>query len=288
MALRNQRLYLEREELLRAFERFVPKRFIELLGAGDVRRVEVGALSRCEMTVLFVDVIGFTRRSETISPAGVFALLNRLYGAIGPIVDSVGGLIDKYQGDGVLVLFPGDRAQAVQAAVAIQRAVRALSGEELERVDASSTLEVGVSLHRGPVVLGTVGHSLRFDTTVVSDVVNVAARLQSLCRTLRTTVLAAAPVVDGVAVPLHRPIGAFSLRGRDADVEVHEIFEGDPDDVRACKQTSLLTFAEGVALRRAGRYLEAASAFQQCINRCPEDQVAIWLASQCLEAHRGR
>lgn len=283
MALRNQRLYLEREELLRAFERFVPKRFIELLGARDVREVTVGAQSACEMTVLFIDVIGFTRRSEALGPARVFALLNQLYGAIGPVVESVGGLIDKYQGDGVLVLFPGDRAGAAGAAVAIQQAVRALAVDP-----GAAPLEVGVSLDHGTVVLGTVGHPQRFDTTVVSDVVNVAARVQLLCRWLRTTVLASEAVVRGLDAPLHRALGPFSLRGREADVELHEIFEGDPAAVRAAKVETREAFAEGIALRRAGRHLEAAGAFQRCIQRCPDDHAAIWMASDCLEAHRRR
>lgn len=280
MALRNQRLYTEREALLEAFGRFVPHAFIELLGKADVRTLVIGDQTVREVAVCFFDVEGFTARSEALGPARVFALLNRIYGAIGPIISQHGGLIDKYMGDGVMVLFPDGPAAAVAAAVAIQHAMAALNAQpEL----AARPVVLRSSMEFGPVILGTVGHAGRFDTTVVADVVNVAARLQGWCRALGTPVLVTDRCQAGVAGVLARELGPLDLRGRAAPVICFEVFEADPEPLRRQKVAALDAFASAVEHRRHGRWLESVGALRDALDRSPDDAVARWMLADSAQ-----
>jgi class 3 adenylate cyclase/CheY-like chemotaxis protein len=280
MALRNQRLYLEREDLLAAFARFVPNEFIALVGKTDVRTLSVGDQQVRDLSVCFVDVEGFTERSETMGPARVFALLNRIYSAIGPVAVRHGGVIDKYMGDGVMILFPGGPADAVAAAVGIQRALRELNRDDDLR---ERPIVVRASIEHGSVILGTVGHAGRFDTTVISDVANVAARLQGWCRTLDVNILVSDRCRRGLKGHPARELGSFDVRGRREPVVAWEVYEADADATRAAKDRIAAVFDGAVAHRRHGRWLDAIGELRLVLESCPSDGAAKWMLADCAK-----
>jgi class 3 adenylate cyclase/CheY-like chemotaxis protein len=277
MALRNQRLYLEREDLLSSFERFVPNEFITLLEREDIRRLQLGDHRVRDLAVCFLDVEGFTGRSEALGPAGVFALLNRIFGAIGPVATAHGGIIDKYMGDGVMVLFPGGPDDAVRTAVGIQTAIHALNRSPDLR---DAPVVVRATVEYGPVILGTVGHEGRFDTTVISDVANVAARLQGWCRTLDVSVL----VTDRCATALEgrhaRPVGDLAIRGRNGSVAAWEVYDTDPAAVRDAKDATAPALTTAVALLREGRTGEAAAILGSLHREHPGDGAVRWMLAE--------
>lgn len=282
MALRNKRLFVEREEYLTAFERFVPKAFVELLGHRDVRSVSVGDQVFREMSVVFVDVRGFTGRSERLGPAGTFSFVNRLFACLVPIAARHGAVIDKYQGDGVMILFPNGPQAALAAAVEMHQTLDALN-EEAPLPGGAVTL--GISVQHGPVTVGTVGHAARFDTTVISDVANVAARLQDLCRAFQAPILIAEEALAHAALDADafRRLGAFALRGREQPVGVYEALTADPPPTQQAKRETRPTFDAAVDLRERGLWLEAAAAFDTVVHVNPADRTARWLATDCRE-----
>jgi class 3 adenylate cyclase/CheY-like chemotaxis protein len=283
MALRNQRLYLEREDLLSAFARFVPREFIELVGKTDVRTLAVGDQQVRELSVCFLDVEGFTERSERLGPASVFSLLNRIYGTIGPVTARHGGVIDKYMGDGVMVLFPGGPSDAVAAAVGIQHALRELNRAEDLR---DCPVVVRASIEHGAVILGTVGHAGRFDTTVISDVANVAARLQGWCRTLDVNILVSDRCRAGLQGHPARELGAFKIRGRREPVVAWEVYEADAETLRDAKQRSSGAFDAALTHRRHGRWLDAIGELRTVLDACPSDAPARWMLAECAQRLR--
>ena len=186
MALRTHRLYAEREQWLRAFERFVPKSLVHLVQKNDLRRVDVGDHLARDMSILFLDIASFTARCEMMAPPAVFALLNRLYAVVGPCLEQHGGIIDKYLGDGVMVLFPAGPREAVEAALAVLAAIDRFNHETPL---ADGPLMTGIGVHHGPVIVGMVGHARRMAPTVIADTVNTASRIQEYNRVLGTTLL---------------------------------------------------------------------------------------------------
>jgi len=140
--------------------------------------LEVG--KRQEVTVLFCDARDFSRISETLPPEDVVALLNDYLDLLAQIVERNQGVVDKFVGDEVMAVFLGqDRVNAaVRTAVQMQLAVKELNRRRQE--NGKPTLQIGVGIHAGVVVAGSVGSKNRKDHTVLGDTVNVAFRLCAL------------------------------------------------------------------------------------------------------------
>ena len=282
IALRNQHLHAERQDILTAFSRFVPTQFLHLLGTHDARTLKVGDQRVRTLSVCFLDVQGFTARSKQLGPEDIFALLNRIYGAIGPVLAAHGGIIDKYMGDGVMVLFPTGTERALAAMGEVQRVVTELNQSPDLR---DNPVVVRCSMDHGVVMLGTVGHAGRFDTTVISDVANLAARLQGWCRTLDANILVTEAALGGTRPEHTRALGSVTIRGLPNPVSVFEVYADAPPQVRAQKAAAAPWIARGLAYRAAGDDDEALSALRKAVAVAPGDRAAAWLLSDMAMQH---
>ncbi len=176
---------LAREEVARAnYSRFMPEYVVkQLLENPDSFRL--GGANQV-ITVLFADIRGFTSMSEHEKPEKVVGLLNRYFTAMSEIIFAHGGTLDKYIGDGLMALFgaptatPNDPANAVKAAVAMQRRLISLNDEL--RIAGYSSISVGIGLHTGEATIGYIGSEQRSEYTAIGDTVNVASRLESSAR----------------------------------------------------------------------------------------------------------
>ncbi len=200
----------------RLIEPYVPAALIgDLTRAADPEHIDREEV----VSVLFADMRGYTTLVEPMTPANAIAYLNRYFTAIVPAVTAEGGNVDKYIGDGLLAFFtgPGHAARAVTAAKRILENVRKLN----EQRDGLPPLRVGVAVHSGPALIGTVGTPLRREYTVIGDTVNVAARLEELNKELGSQLLVSATTweliedVRGAAVA-----HTVTLRGRAEPIEV--------------------------------------------------------------------
>jgi len=185
----------EREELREVFGRQVGLPGLVDLALEEGEPTAVG--ERREVTVLFVDLQGYTRFSEQHDPAEVVAMLNRFFRIVVAVVNREGGWINKFEGDAALCLFGAPQSQPDHAARAL-RAAAALP-RELQRSDVE--LRAGVGVATGEVIAGFVGTAERFEYTVIGDVVNLAARLSDAAKEDRVGVLASEATVSEVAVP---------------------------------------------------------------------------------------
>ena len=132
-----------------------------------------------EVTMMFVDVRGFTSFAEELHPSDVVATLNRLFERIVPLVHQHGGHVDKYAGDGLFAVFGAPRRHSDHADRALTTAM-AIADAVVDEFDGE--LSVGVGLNSGPVVAGSVGGAGRLEFSVIGDAVNVAARVESATR----------------------------------------------------------------------------------------------------------
>jgi adenylate cyclase len=209
-----------------AYYRFVPKEFLRLLGKDDITSVQLGDQVQREMTVLFADVRDFTALSERMTPEENFAFVNQLLLGIGPLIRKHRGFIDKYMGDGIMALFPGQPADAVRASLEIHVGLARVNARRRERGE--SVIRVGVGVHCGSLMLGTVGEPQRMDGTVISDVVNTAARIESLTKTYGVTVLLSEQVVAALPPELvakTRVLGRVNPKGKTTPITVFELFD---------------------------------------------------------------
>jgi class 3 adenylate cyclase len=178
---------------------------------------QLGGVER-ELTVLFADLAGFTRFSETRPPGEVIAMLNTFWAAVVPIIDGAGGVVGHFAGDGVMATFntdgnePDHAARASRAALAITEA----AGRIVDAHPGWPTFRVGVNT--GPAVVGNVGSEERRVFSVIGDTTNVAARLMSVAEpgqvaVARTTWAALGGDRDGI------PLGPTEVKGKSRPVE---------------------------------------------------------------------
>ncbi len=184
------------------------------------------------LAVLFLDIRGFTTLSEKRLPYDTVFLLNRFFGEIGEVLNTSGGWIDKYLGDGLMALFginqPVDVAcrAALSAAMAIDASLERLN-RELES-ELPAPLKIGIGLHVGPLVLGRIGHRSSAATTVIGPVVNAASRLEGLTKEHGVQIVASAALCRQAGLS----DGAFSatdvtVRGTLEPIEVFLIERGN-------------------------------------------------------------
>ena len=165
----------ERERLRDAFGAFVDPALTErVLAEGtDLRGEEV------DVSIVFVDVRGFTTFAEGAAAHEVVGTLNRLYEVVVPVILRHGGHANKFIGDGLLAVFgaPERHADHAVRAVAAAREIAQLVHERL-----GGELRIGVGVNSGRVVVGTIGGGGRRDFTVIGDPVNTAARVEAATR----------------------------------------------------------------------------------------------------------
>jgi adenylate cyclase len=216
---------VEQTRVRTALSRYLSADVVELI-AREPDRLRLGG-ERREVTVLFSDVCGFTRLSESLPPETVVALLNELFTFATEIIHRRGGIIDKFIGDSVMAVWgtpeshPDDARQAVEAATELRRWVE--TGNRRWRQKWGVEIQLAMGLHTGPVVAGNLGSEKRMEYTVIGDTVNVAARLESMAQPGQILVSAATREKLGEDADVLRHLGERALHGRTATTSVFEV-----------------------------------------------------------------
>lgn len=271
-----------------AYRRFYPAGFVPLLGYKDVRDVSVGDYREHKMTVLFSDIRGFTSMSESMQDRDVYEFLLGYYRAITPIITDNHGIIDKFIGDAVMGLFPASGPAAVRAAAELQKEMRLLN--EFRRQGGAADIRVGVGLHAGDLVLGTIGDKTRMETTVLGDTVNISARLESLTKRYFVSVILSDTVYKGLPESDQaycREFGRANIRGRSAQLTLYEYFAGDAERLRDSKLETKPDFLLALFHYQGGNYTEAHKLFADVQVRAPQDPLPVIFLNQCERALAG-
>ena len=265
VSLQNARLYEHQRAMADSFARFVPKQFLQHLGKRSLLDVRLGEAVQSDITVLFSDLRNFTRLSESMSAEDNFALMNGYLARMEPVIQQHDGFIDKYIGDAVMALFSGSADRAVEAAIAMHRALDAYN--EHRGAKGRAPLTMGIGVHTGPLMLGTVGSPDRMETTVIGDTVNVASLIESLTRRFGAALLITgethARLSDAARVSC-RIVGRFRMKGKMATTVVYEVVDADGPPARLAKRRTLAAFERGCASYYAGRFPEALASFREC------------------------
>ncbi len=171
---------LAREAVRRAsYQRFLPSHVVDSI-LQSPQDLKLGGVTQF-VTILFADIRNFTTMAEKSEPEVVVYVLNRFLSAMTDVIFAHDGTLDKFLGDGLMVLFgapyqsPDDAQNAVNAAIGMQRRLLFLNSD-LQRYGFQS-IEIGVGINCGEVTVGYIGSEMRMDYTAVGNAVNLAARL---------------------------------------------------------------------------------------------------------------
>ncbi len=282
ISIENAKLYTEAREneirlerLNKAYERFVPRQFLQFLDKSSVTDVELGDQVQLEMSVLFSDIRGFTTLSEQMTPEENFKFINSYLSCMEPVITENSGFIDKYIGDAIMALFSGTADNALKAGISM---LYRLEEYNQERVKLGYLpIQNGIGINTGLLMLGTVGGQNRMDSTVISDAVNVASRVESLTKNYGVSLLITGQTYSRLnnsndyAI---RAIDRVAVRGKSQIVTIYEVFDADAPELKAKKLANMSLFAEALEFYQQGKLAESASLFTKYLEINQGDRVA--------------
>ncbi len=202
--------------------RFLPPELVQEISEGRSRFNE--AAERCDVTVLFADLCSFTLATERLGAENVSRILNHFLASMTEVIFRHGGTIDKFIGDGIMVIFGApthisteDQAQrAVACAASMMKELERLNRDW--RIEFQWEFQMRIGVHQGASIVGTFGGDRRADYTVVGSAVNIASRIEAAAEP--NQILLTATVAKHLQSALIRPAGSRRLRGVSGDVDV--------------------------------------------------------------------
>lgn len=273
--------FRESESLRKSLARFVPTQFVSFLEKESIIDVEAGDGVKKDLTVLFLDIRGFTSMSEGMTTEENFRFLNSFLKRMSPHIHTYNGFVDKFMGDAIMALFPEPPSTAIQAAVDMQKELTVYNRHRANKNYPS--FRMGIGIHSGELMLGTVGTSDRLDTTVIGDTVNLASRLEDLTKTYGSSVIISEDIYRSLKPEqfMIREIDTVRVRGRSEPVRIFEVFDSDPPEIISLKKKTSGSLKQGIELFRIANYAEALEYFDRCLAELPDDHIAIHYRDIC-------
>lgn len=171
-------------KLNEAYLRFVPKEFLKLLNKDSITNIQLGDHSSIEMTIMF-SKMNFNSNETSVLPEDHFMLFNHYLESISPIIKKHNGFVSKFLSGGFMALFPLSETDAIETAIEIAKCSERINKNN----NKGQNIIPRIGIHYGKMIVGTIGEENRLDDTVISDTVNTASRIESVCENLNKKII---------------------------------------------------------------------------------------------------
>lgn len=290
-ALFNAELFARTKRQADSFARFVPTEFLELLGNKDMTDVGLGDQRQLELTILFSDIRGFTTLSEGMTPEETFEFVNGYLAHAAPVIRRHRGFIDKYIGDAIMALFPHSPLDGLKAGIELAHSVEGFNASSL--MVGRKPVAIGVGVHTGKVMLGTVGFSIetdaRLNCTVIADAVNLASRLEGLTKVYGSALIASGDVLARIPKaeqPEHRLVDRVMVKGKSEAVELYDVFAADTLAAQQKRKVNQAAFEHALNAYTAGDLTAARTELERVTANDPEDLATSTLLKRISQLER--
>lgn len=267
--------HLEISQVHGAYSRFIPNDFLELLGRDSIVDVRLGDQILKEMSVLFLDIREFTKLSERMTPEENFNFLNSYYATVNPVIEKNCGFVDKYIGDAVMALFANKTDDALLTACELIRQLEEYNNRR--KTEFQKPISIGIGIHFGPLMLGTLGNEERMEGTVISESVNLASRLESITKIFSVNIIASHDTVLLAANQsqfLFRSLGRVRPPGFSKALNIVEVFNSDSLHLRELKLKTLEKHESTLRSFQLRNWDAAIDGWKSILDENPADKVA--------------
>jgi adenylate cyclase len=272
----------EKKKIRGAFQYYLTASVInEMLK--DPTKLKLGG-DKKDLTVLFSDIRGFTSISEKLTPEELVRLLNEYLTAMTNVVFKYEGLLDKYMGDAIMAVFGAPLDQPDHPQRACWTALNMMS--ELHRLqkkwqeEGRPALNIGIGINTGDMVVGNMGSEMRFDYTVMGDMVNLGSRLEGINKEYGSNIIISEFTYKAVKEAMCcRELDWVRVKGKKLPVKIYELL-GEKKDESKWKDF-IAGFEEGLALYRAAKWDEAIASFQKVLGIRAEDEASRIYIERC-------
>ncbi|MGZ7065419.1 MAG: adenylate/guanylate cyclase domain-containing protein, partial [Candidatus Aminicenantales bacterium] len=236
---------------------------------------------RRDITAFFSDVAGFTSISEKLGPEDLVGLLNAFLTEMTDTILDSGGTLDKYEGDAIIAFWnapldqPDHALRAARAALTCQARLAELRGEFKRRSGHEIRMRIG--LNSGPAVVGNMGSERRFDYTAIGDTMNLASRLEGVCKQYGIFTLVSEETEARIRESIvTREVDMIRVVGKAKPVRVFELI-GEKGRVGADRLEEIRRFHQALEEYRERRWSQASALFEALA----ADPVAKTYAGRC-------
>jgi adenylate cyclase len=184
--------------------------------------------TRKDVTVFFSDIRGFTKFSEGHTPEEVVTMLNEYFQIMVSIITTNGGVVDKFVGDAIMAVWgapnstENDQLMAVKACLEMRVALAELNERRMARGE--SEIRIGMGLHSGPAISGTIGSTERMEYTVIGDTVNMASRIESSTKAFGADLLVSEDVVRPINSDfIFELAGTAEVKGKSEPIKMYKV-----------------------------------------------------------------
>lgn len=266
----------------RFFGKFIPRDFLNHLGKETIEEVRLGDSSEREMTVLFADIWEYWDIIYSIPLENRILFTNSYLGRIGPFIRAHNGFIDKYIGSTIMALFDGGIHHAINAAVDIQWELGIYN--EHRRNYGYPPLHVGIGIHSGDTMLGILGEEERMESTVISDTVNLASRIQGLTKKYQSRILVSLTSLmlheDLDTIP-YRILDFVRVKGKQETVMIAEVMIPGIDEISDKKIEFKDLFESAIFDYERADFDSALKGFENVSKHNPDDLAAKIYMERC-------
>ncbi len=212
------------EKTNQSLSRFVPNDFLKYLDKHSITEISLGDNVKRRMCVMFVHLGVDLPMMQIEKRINLLELLNETLLQINPLIQKYHGFIDKYLVEGVMVLFPEEGEPVIRCALEMQAALDHCNRKR--KILDLPLIKFAAGIHRGELMLGTIGETERMDGTVISDVVNMACRLESFASAKDVPIIVTEVFLTDI--PADAPFelishGQVHLRGKERPIELYEV-----------------------------------------------------------------
>lgn len=258
-----------------AYERFVPREFLNFLSKRDATEVELSDHVQRQMNISFTDIHNFGELSRNMLPQKRFRFINAYLNRVSPVIRQHQGFIDKYINHQIMALFPRKAKNALDAAIMMQQEVSDYNAYRQQQGE--RPIKIGSSIHSGKMMLGIIGSEERLQGTVIADAVNTAARMSGLTKFYGASLVISEQAlgrIEGFIDYKFRFLGKVQVKGKKDPVSIFEIFEADSEIIRNLKLETKPIFEDGLFLYYDKKFAEASVKFSLILEENPDDKAA--------------
>ncbi|HNI91533.1 MAG TPA: adenylate/guanylate cyclase domain-containing protein, partial [Leptospiraceae bacterium] len=259
-----------------AYSRFVPVQFLNYLNKNSIVDIQLGDQVQKDMAILFSDIRSFTELSEKLTPKENFNFLNSYLQRMSPVIQKNNGFIDKYIGDAIMALFPGEIEDAIHAAIDMQKEIRVYNQQRLKI--GYDPIKIGCGIHSGNLMLGIIGADARMEGTVIADSVNVASRIEGLTKVYDASILVSDIILKKINNPSdynYRFIDRVKVKGKSDYTVIYEIYDGQPNFMIELKTQTKKFFEDAITFYYDKKFRESIIAFEKVIEINPNDTATL-------------
>lgn len=281
-----KKMFFEKR-IRRAFSRFVPEQIIDnLVMQADTTDEKIGVGETRAVAILFSDIRSFTNISEKNRADVLVAFLNRYFSTMVEIIKKHGGTIDKFIGDAIMaefgtpVSYEDNCRRAVMAAYEMRDALDSIEMGDLVMPDGMK-FNIGIGIHYGDVIVGSIGSKDKTDYSVIGDNVNLASRLEGLTKTYGTQILVSESVkIDaGENSFCFRHLDDVRVKGKKNAVPIYAVDRNEEEFPASYKDA----YIKGMELYTQGIWNLAKDYFVKALDVVNEDKAAKLMLERCEE-----